>query len=124
MLREDRRGYMTVDLGPELYGQICQIAAVYGVQKSELMRASVKLMLSAVTLVAKTGMLRQRDALRTILEAIPSISEGELDVIPDEPWMDALLEAIAQNMRGSQMTIDSFVPEEGGREATREEGLR
>ena len=113
MLKDDRRGIMTVELGPELYGQICQIAAVYGVQKSELMRACVKLMLSAVTIVAKTGMLRQRDALRAIMEAIPTISDSDLDVIQDEPWMQALMEAISNSMRGNQMTIDSYADGHG-----------
>lgn len=94
MIREDGRRVISVDLGPELYSQICQLNALYGVGKTEFMRASVRMTLSIIATVSKAAGISQRDAIKALVEGIPQIPGMDTEVIRLDPRMDALLRDI------------------------------
>ena len=81
MIRDDGRRVVSVDLGPELYSQICQVHALFGVGKTEFMRASVRIMMSLIATVSKAGGITQREATRAVLESMPPITGVDIEDI-------------------------------------------
>lgn len=117
MIRDDGKRVVSVDLGPELYSQICQLNALYGVGKTEFLRASVRLTLNTIAMVSKTGTISQREALKTVIERIPLISESDVDAIHLEPGMDELLGDISHMIvRGNPMDTERKISIESEKE--------
>ena len=87
MKKESDCGEITVNLGPALYAKVCQMTGFYGVKKSELMAAGIQLLFFAVTTLSEGQGMRQRDALRTILEMLPTMDDAEMQIIQNDPQM-------------------------------------
>ena len=107
MIREDGRRVVSVDLGPELYSQICQVHALFGVGKTEFMRASVRIMMSLIATVSKAGGITQREATRAVLESMPPITGVDIEDIRMDPRMEALLNDILQTISTRDDTMES-----------------
>ena len=107
MIRDDGRRVVSVDLGPELYSQICQVHALFGVGKTEFMRASVRIMMSLIATVSKAGGITQREATRAVLESMPPITGVDIEDIRMDPRMEALLNDILQTISTRDDTMES-----------------
>lgn len=107
MLKDDGRRVVSVDLGPELYSQICQVHALFGVGKTEFMRASVRIMMSLIATVSKAGGITQREATRAVLESMPPITGVDIEDIRMDPRMEALLNDILQTISTRDDTMES-----------------
>ena len=107
MIRDDGRRVVSVDLGPELYRQICQVHALFGVGKTEFMRASVRIMMSLIATVSKAGGITQREATRAVLESMPPITGVDIEDIRMDPRMEALLNDILQTISTRDDTMES-----------------
>lgn len=107
MIRDDGRRVVSVDLGPELYSQICQVHALFGVGKTEFMRASVRIMMSLIATVSKAGGITQREATRAVLESMPPITGLDIEDIRMDPRMEALLNDILQTISTRDDTMES-----------------
>lgn len=107
MLKDDGRRVVSVDLGPELYSQICQLNALFGVGKTEFMRASVRIMLSLIATVSRAGGVSQREATRVVLESMPPITGVDIEAIRMDPRMEALLNDILQTISTRDDSMES-----------------
>lgn len=106
-MKDDGRRVVSVDLGPELYSQICQVHALFGVGKTEFMRASVRIMMSLIATVSKAGGITQREATRAVLESMPPITGVDIEDIRMDPRMEALLNDILQTISTRDDTMES-----------------
>ena len=106
-MKDDGRRVVSVDLGPELYSQICQLNALFGVGKTEFMRASVRIMLSLIATVSRAGGVSQREATRVVLESMPPITGVDIEAIRMDPRMEALLNDILQTISTRDDTMES-----------------
>ena len=100
MTKASGKRILSVNLGPDLYSRVCQLNAMYGIQKTELMRASVQLTLWIVATVAKKAGISQREALSAVVDSIPIISHEDEDVIRLDPETTALIENFFQTLIG------------------------
>lgn len=107
MIRDDGRRVVSVDLGPELYSQICQVHALFGVGKTEFMHASMRIMMSLIATVSKAGGITQREATRAVLESMPPITGVDIEDIRMDPRMEALLNDILQTISTRDDTMES-----------------
>ena len=106
-MKDDGRRVVSVDLGPELYSQICQVHALFGVGKTEFMRASVRIMMSLIATVSKAGGITQREATRAVLESMPPITGVDIEDIRMDPRMEALLNDILQTISTRDDSMES-----------------